>query len=291
MDEARVLELLAAAKQQMATDEKTRLQSAECLSFPRAYALALNPSHWTKAERTHAAQCRTCARLVKGFQREWSEEEVLEAAYDPSHLSTDQLFDYLEKKLNAAARAEVEAHAARCDFCLHQLAELGRLVPLSVCEEESPLLSRIKVMIERLAGEIRGAVVIRGPATAQLVPVLARVREGDLSATPKPICSIVSEGEIAVALNVTMLAEDQCTVDLKAGKPDLENPLAGAECIVLGPEGNLIGNRGFTDNNGCWYLKDACRVIDGDYTVRVSSHQSTTEVVISFATAPLGGGA
>jgi hypothetical protein len=66
---------------------------------------------------------------VRQTPKVWSEEEVLELAYDPSHLSTDQLFDYCEGQLNAAARAEVESHAARCDFCLHQLAELGRLVP------------------------------------------------------------------------------------------------------------------------------------------------------------------
>lgn len=68
--------------------------------------------------------------LLRSVRRakQWTEEEVLELAYDESHLSGEQLFDYWERKLDATARAAVEAHAAACDFCLHQLAEIGRLV-------------------------------------------------------------------------------------------------------------------------------------------------------------------
>lgn len=157
-------------------------------------------------------------------------------------------------------------------------------------EEASPrTLSQIQVIIERWTDAFRRTLVLKGSATAQLVPILVHVR--DSGANPKTICSIVTEGVIAVALDVTMLAEEQCTVALKVGKPDLEHPLAGAECVVLGPEGQQRGNRGFTDKNGCWYLDEACRLSpEGDYTVRVSCRSSTTEVVLSFASAAPEGG-
>ncbi len=149
--------------------------------------------------------------------------------------------------------------------------------------------SHIKVLIERWTDAFRRALVLQGSATAQLVPVLAQVR--DTSAPPKTICSIVTEGAIAVALDVMMLAENRCTIALRAGQPDLEHPLAGAECVVLGPEGQQRGNRGFTDKNGCWYLDEACRLSpEGDYTVRVSCRPTTTEVVLSFASAAPEGG-
>jgi hypothetical protein len=149
--------------------------------------------------------------------------------------------------------------------------------------------SQIRVLIERWTDAFRRAIVLKGSATAQLVPVFAHVR--DASAHPKTICSIGTEGPIAVAVDVTMLAGNQCTIALRAGQPDLEHPLAGAECVVLGPEGKQRGNRGFTDKNGCWYLDEACRLSPaGDHTVRIACRYSTTEVVLSFASvSPQGG--
>jgi hypothetical protein len=57
--------------------------------------------------------------------RDWTEEEVYDLAHEPNHLTTEQVFGYLRGTLDLVARGEVERHAATCNYCLAELAELG----------------------------------------------------------------------------------------------------------------------------------------------------------------------
>lgn len=57
----------------------------------------------------------------------FTEEEVLEEAYDETHIKGEMLWDCLENRLDGDARAEVESHLARCPFCFDSYAVLGRL--------------------------------------------------------------------------------------------------------------------------------------------------------------------
>jgi len=153
---------------------------------------------------------------VRQRPKVWTEEEVLEAAYDPSHLSTDQLFDYCEGKADATARAEVEAHAARCDFCLHQLAELGRLVP-----PPYPIPSML----------------------VQLLPILQRLPESAfprLAWTPEPVR--VGAGAFADAIPYQeFVSEDgQLTVIIQ---PDGEAAPGGAVLAVEVEDATWVGGK------------------------------------------------
>jgi hypothetical protein len=89
--------------------------ASDCLSFARARALALNPDRWTAAERSHAAGCRRCARLLESFEREMP------------HLS---LWTLIRRRMGALAASERHAigyhlEEGECRRCRAREERLG----------------------------------------------------------------------------------------------------------------------------------------------------------------------
>lgn len=66
--------------------------------------------------------------LQSGFEeREYTDAEVCELAYDPSHLCLDQYLDFLEGKLSGNELEVVEQHLLTCQFCFSMTSSLRKL--------------------------------------------------------------------------------------------------------------------------------------------------------------------
>lgn len=131
--------------------EHHRLWTPECPSIPH-FVVAMENGSWTIEEREHMKECPYCEFLgaidersrkqtgkptvrnlfkqAMGRHRdmsEWTEDEVLELAYDESHLRAWQEHDYVEGKLGEGSRRVVESHVARCEYCAASLAALTEI--------------------------------------------------------------------------------------------------------------------------------------------------------------------
>jgi len=59
---------------------------------------------------------------------QWTEDEALAMATDPTHLETMQMIDYLHKKVTPAEKMAIQAHLSQCDYCLSELTEFADFV-------------------------------------------------------------------------------------------------------------------------------------------------------------------
>lgn len=75
----------------------------------------------------------------RGVSDSWMKEELLDLAYEDSHVNGEVLFDYWEGTLDDAARESVHDHVSSCELCFPKYAEIGRLVLKRAHAEEVKL--------------------------------------------------------------------------------------------------------------------------------------------------------
>jgi hypothetical protein len=117
MDEARLLSLLAEARQQEPAPQASTVLTAHpgALSFARVRALALDPNHWTEAERAHVATCPRCRRLADRCARQFP------------HPSWWTLLGGLRGHLDPPTSAYLDQHLCDCRFCRDRRAAAADL--------------------------------------------------------------------------------------------------------------------------------------------------------------------
>jgi hypothetical protein len=191
-------------------------------------------------KRDEAAQQRAeeLLRSVRG-RRVWSDEEVMELAYDPSHLTDEQLFDYWEERLDAAALAAVEAHAGACAFCADHLSQVGRLV---VRSKPAPALVRLArkvgAAVEEL-GRLATDAAGRLAASGRLSPELLIAGSGALLDTEVgqtvPLRITLDEEGLRLLLTVRIGTGDCCDLKVTAVAP-ARVPVAGIRVTLSSPQ-------------------------------------------------------
>jgi hypothetical protein len=110
-------------------EDRARAYLAARAAGNQAEADALQDQLWeqlrTRVRKQERGQ-RLCWNVRPGGQ--WSEEEVLERAYDEEHLTSEQLFAYRDDPEAEPLRSVVESHVAGCPYCEDHL-EVVCLLP------------------------------------------------------------------------------------------------------------------------------------------------------------------